>query len=75
MTKVLERLTDDEVNQSCPGAEESGCGTLETARGRLPLRAMDVGGRIDGLLCQITDPHTLLHHFSSKHDVNVTFVV
>jgi hypothetical protein len=28
-----------------------------------------------GLLCQITDPHTLLHHFSPKHDVNVTFVV
>ena len=28
-----------------------------------------------GLLCQITDPHTLIHRFTPKHDVNVIFVV
>ncbi len=73
MTKVLERLTDDEVNQSCPAGEEAGCGALETERGRLPLRAMDVRGRIDGLLCQMTLCQTYVNTFSEPLEATYIF--
>jgi len=34
--------------------DDAGFGALETIRGRLPLAALDVRGRIDGLLAQVT---------------------
>jgi Ca-activated chloride channel family protein len=38
-----------------------GFGALETARGRLPLAALDVTGRIDGLLSQLTVRQTFVN--------------
>ncbi len=73
MTIVLERLTDDEVSQSCPAGEEAGCGALETGRGRLPLKAMDVRGRIDGLLCQISLSQTYVNTFSEPLEATYIF--
>src|SRR5438067_9405642 len=73
MTKVLDRLTDDEVSQSSPAGDEAGCGALETTRGRLPLRAMDVRGRIDGLLCQMTLSQTFLNGFDEALEATYIF--
>ncbi|MGO9465024.1 MAG: VIT domain-containing protein [Isosphaeraceae bacterium] len=40
------------LSETPPG--DAGFGALETIRGRLPLAALDVHGRIDGLLAQVT---------------------
>ena len=40
---------------------DDGFGALETARGRLPLTALDVNGRIDGLLAQVTVRQTFVN--------------
>ena len=56
-------LLDDVAPSSCPEAPEhdAGFGALETARGRLPLSALDVNGRIDGLLSQVTVRQTFVN--------------
>jgi Ca-activated chloride channel family protein len=41
--------------------DEAGFGALETARGRLPLAALDMRGRIDGLLAQVTMRQTFVN--------------
>ena len=40
---------------------DAGFGALETSRGRLPLAALDVMGRIDGLLSQVTIRQTFVN--------------
>ncbi len=40
---------------------DAGFGALETSRGRLPLAALDVKGRIDGLLSQVTVRQTFVN--------------
>ena len=73
MTKLLDRLTDDEVSQSCPAGDEAGCGALETTRGRLPLRALDVRARIDGLLCQMTVCQSYVNAFNEPLEATYIF--
>ena len=55
----------DEVASSCSAdarsVHDDGFGALETARGRLPLAALDVVGRIDGLLSQVTVRQTFVN--------------
>ncbi len=53
MTRALRPMTDDEVSQTPASTAEAGFGTLTTERGALPLKAMDVQTRIDGLIAQI----------------------
>jgi Ca-activated chloride channel homolog len=64
MTNPLPILSDDEVSRWRPDAEEPGFGALETARGHLPLKALDVHARIDGLLAQVQVRQT----FVNTHD-------
>src|SRR4051794_9898652 len=57
VTRPLPLLTEDEVRPDAFGAaaaDDDGFGALRTERGLLPLVAMDVQGRIDGLLAQVT---------------------
>src|SRR5437763_1084794 len=63
MTRVLDRIPEDEVSGSFPVDGEAGFGALATERGRLPLQAMDVRARIDGLLCQVTVTQTFVNAF------------
>jgi Ca-activated chloride channel family protein len=55
----------DEVTLSSPAGagdeHDDGIGALLTARGRLPLAALDVVGRIDGLLSQVTVRQTFVN--------------
>ncbi len=53
MTRLLP-LLEEAARSPGDGVEDAGFGSLATARGHLPLRAMDVRGRIDGLLVQVT---------------------
>src|SRR5260370_26923856 len=72
-TGVLDRRTGDEVGGSSPAGDEPGCGVLETGRGRLPLKAMDVGARLDGLLCQLTVCQTFANTFSEPLEATYIF--
>ena len=53
MTRSIPRLTDEELTREATD-DEPGFGSLTTPRGHLPLKAMDVRGRIDGLLSQVS---------------------
>jgi Ca-activated chloride channel family protein len=46
---------------SQPPRDDAGFGALETARGRLPLAALDVRARIDGLLAQVVMRQTFVN--------------
>lgn len=67
MTRPLPLLDDAELEPlgTSVGDAEAGFGALATERGPLPLKAMDVRGRIDGLLAQVTVSQT----FVNTHDV------
>src|SRR4051812_33402606 len=64
MSRPLPQLDDAEYSRSM-AEDESGFGSLTTPRGGLPLKAMDIRGRIDGLLSQVT----LRQTFANPHDV------
>jgi Ca-activated chloride channel family protein len=60
-TSYLPLLPDHEVGD---GGEEAGAGALATARGNLPLEAIEVTARISGLLARVE----LAQTFSNPHD-------
>jgi Ca-activated chloride channel family protein len=53
MIQSLPLLTDEQVQRSVPANEDTSFGSLATERGPLPLQAMDVQARIDGLLAMV----------------------
>lgn len=55
MSTALNIMTDDEVRRCRPDQDEAGFGALSTERGPLPLKAMEISARIDGLVA-----HTVL---------------
>src|SRR5262245_27538747 len=73
MTQTLPLLTDDEVSRSVPADDEAGFGALSTSRGNLPLQALDVQGRIDGLLAQMTLRQTFVNTFAEPLEATYIF--
>ncbi|MGC8640126.1 MAG: VIT domain-containing protein [Isosphaeraceae bacterium] len=72
MTQALPRLTDEEL--ACfPGDDEAGFGAVETPRGRLPLQALEVSGRIDGLLSQLSIRQTFINAFDEPLEATYIF--
>ena len=63
MSIPLPRIADEEDSRTM-AEDEPGFGSLATSRGGLPLKAMDIRGRIDGLLSQVTIRQT----FANPHD-------
>ncbi len=61
--RPLDIMTDEEVNR-VPTDEEAGLGSLRTARGNLPLKAMDITGRVTGLVSELA----LRQTFVNTHD-------
>ena len=56
------------------GAEaEGGFGALETADGPLPLKAMEVKGRIDGLLAQVNVRQTFVNTHETPIEATYIF--
>jgi Ca-activated chloride channel family protein len=60
LTRSLPFLTET-VPPDQRHAEDAGFGALTTGRGCLPLEALDVRGRIDGLLAQVTVRQTFVN--------------
>src|SRR5262249_27375941 len=56
MTTPLSLLTDDEVSRAARADEEAGFGSLSTAKGHLPLRALDVRAQV-ALSQTFVNPH------------------
>lgn len=73
MSRVLDQMTDAEVNQCRPGIDDHGFGALDTERGRLPLKAMDVRARIDGLIAQTIVAQTFVNTFSDPLEATYIF--
>src|SRR4029077_6298498 len=55
-----------------PSEPDAGFGAVDTCRGRLPLTAMDVTGRIDGLLSQVTVRQTFVN--AAAEPLEATYV-
>jgi Ca-activated chloride channel family protein len=71
MTARLPLLDEQELCAPAP-SDESGFGALHSAKGSLPLKAMDVDGRVDGLLAQLSVQQT----FVNTHDepIEATYI-
>lgn len=61
MTRPLPVLIEADVLHVLPPDDEAGFGALRTERGCLPLEAMDVHGRIDGLLSHVSLAQTFVN--------------
>jgi len=72
MTRPLPQLTDEELPRAASD-DEPGFGSLATAKGLLPLRAMEVQGRIDGLLSQVTVRQTFVNPFDEPLEATYIF--
>ncbi|HEY7153936.1 MAG TPA: VIT domain-containing protein [Gemmataceae bacterium] len=63
MKRSLPEMLDDEVRRCQPAENdgEAGFGALKTERGSLPLKALDVQGRLDGLIARVTLTQTFVN--------------
>lgn len=61
MQPVLSTMTDDEVRRIIIPDDQAGFGALETPQGLLPLKALDVQARIDGLLAHVEVAQTFVN--------------
>jgi Ca-activated chloride channel homolog len=66
-------LTDEEVSRCLPAGEEAGFGALTTARGPLPLKALDVQARIDGLLAAVEVTQTFVNTHAEPLEATYIF--
>ncbi len=74
MTRPLATLTDSELDSFAQTPrEERGFGALETPRGRLPLRALAIHARVEGLLSQVTVIQTFINTFSDPLEATYIF--
>jgi Ca-activated chloride channel family protein len=72
MITSIPRLTDDEL-QLKGSDEEPGFGCLSTSRGHLPLKTMEVRGRIDGLLSQVSLCQTFVNALDEPLEATYIF--
>ena len=72
MPRLIPPLTDEEHARAM-AEDEPGFGSLTTPRGRLPLKAMDVRGRIDGLLSQVTVRQTFVNALDEPLEATYIF--
>ncbi|AGA27669.1 VIT domain-containing protein [Singulisphaera acidiphila] len=61
MNDLLSLLSEEETKQGTPDGDEAGLGALRSDRGLLPLKALEVRGRIDGLLAQVSIRQTFVN--------------
>jgi Ca-activated chloride channel family protein len=73
MTNALPCLTDDEVRCAAPGSGESGFGSMSTARGNLPLAALEVRGRVTGLLVRNAVTQTFVNTHAEPLEATYIF--
>jgi Ca-activated chloride channel family protein len=72
-TPTIVLMTEDEVSRYLPTDDEPGFGALSTARGPLPLKALDVQARIDGLLAETTVRQTFVNTHAEPLEATYIF--
>src|SRR4051794_35432404 len=72
MSRLIPPLTDEELPRATAG-DEPGFGSLLTLRGHLPLKAMDIQGRIDGLLSQVSVRQTFVNPLDEPLEATYIF--
>src|SRR5262245_43017424 len=73
MTARLPLLSEEEVKPFAGAADEPGFGALTTARGPLPLKALDVHARIDGLLAEVGVTQTFVNTHAEPLEATYIF--
>jgi Ca-activated chloride channel family protein len=73
MTNRLPTLTDEEIRRLLPPDDEAGFGALTTPKGVLPLKALDVQTRIDGLVAQTTVSQTFVNTLDEPLEATYIF--
>jgi Ca-activated chloride channel family protein len=73
MPTPLDLLTDEDITRSLPTDEEASFGSLCTTRGHLPLQAMDVQARIDGLLVEVELTQTFVNTLDEPLEATYIF--
>jgi Ca-activated chloride channel family protein len=73
MNVPLSILSEEESRRCVPLDEEAGFGSLATGRGHLPLRALDVQARIDGLLAEVSLAQTFVNAFDEPLEATYIF--
>ena len=72
MSRPIPQLTDEELPRAMAD-DEPGFGSLATPRGHLPLKAMDIQGRIDGLLSQVSVRQTFVNPLDEPLEATYIF--
>jgi Ca-activated chloride channel homolog len=70
---LIPTLTDEELSRSASPGEPAGFGSLAIAHGHLPLKAMDVRARIDGLLAHVTLTQTFVNTQDQPREATYIF--
>jgi Ca-activated chloride channel family protein len=75
MKRSLPEMLDDEVRRCQPAENdgEAGFGALKTERGFLPLKALDVQARIDGLIARVTLTQTFVNVHAESLEATYIF--
>ncbi len=72
MTRLVPRMTEEEM-ASGPRSDEAGFGALRTERGSLPLKALDVQVRLDGLLARTVVEQTFVNTHAEPLEATYIF--
>lgn len=77
MTRLLPRLTEEPANPEtqiqAQADDDAGFGALRTPRGVLPLKRMDIRGRVDGLLAQLSVRQTFVNALEEPLEATYIF--
>lgn len=73
MSESLSLLSDEEFRRVQPADDQAGFGTLSTRRGHLPLAALDVQARLDGLLSEVNVRQTFVNTLDEPLEATYIF--
>src|SRR6516225_10148662 len=74
MTQTLQPMTDEMLRSvTLPPADDDGFGALRTEKGVLPLKALDVQARVDGLLAETRVTQTFVNAHAEPLEATYIF--
>jgi Ca-activated chloride channel family protein len=74
MTQTLQPMTDEMMRSvTVPPSDDAGFGALQTEKGVLPLKALDVQARIDGLLAEMQLTQTFVNTHAEPLEATYIF--
>jgi Ca-activated chloride channel homolog len=73
MKNILPILSNDELHSAIPTNKDAGIGALDTIHGRLPLQALDVRVRIDGLVAATVVTQTFVNSHAEPLEATYIF--